>query len=69
LKQAGYRVISSDIIDRGYGKVEDFLASIMTVESLVTNPPYKHAEEFVRKALEVTTFKVAMLLREVDPVV
>lgn len=63
LKQAGYRVNSSDIVDRGYGRVEDFLRSKKRSESIVTNPPFKLAEEFVRKALAVTTFKVAMLLR------
>ena len=63
LKQKGYRVISSDIVDRGYGRVEDFLRSTRRPESIVTNPPYTLAEEFVRKALAVTTNKVAMLLR------
>jgi len=62
LKRERYRVISSDIVDRGYGRVEDFLRSTRRSESIVTNPPFKFAEEFVRKALAVTTHKVAMLL-------
>jgi len=63
LKREGYRVISSDIVDRGYGRVVDFFRSTRRSGSIVTNPPYTLAEEFVRKALAVTTQKVAMLLR------
>lgn len=59
---AGYEVVSSDLIDRGYGEVQDFLTSHRTVESIVTNPPFKQDEEFVRKALASTTYKVAMFL-------
>jgi len=63
LKQADYRVLSTDLVDRGYGKVADFLSTSKTVESIVTNPPYALAEEFVKKALQSTTYKVAMFLR------
>jgi hypothetical protein len=63
LKQAGYRVISSDLVDRGYGLVQNFLASRRMVESIVTNPPYSLAEEFVHHAMRSTTNKVALLLR------
>jgi hypothetical protein len=63
LRAEGYRVISSDLVNRGYGEVADFFRSRRNVESIVTNPPYKLAEEFVRRALDVTSFKVAMLLR------
>lgn len=62
LKAAGYEVIASDLIDRGYGEVEDFLTSDRKVESIVTNPPFKIAEEFLQKALKSTTRNVAMLL-------
>ena len=62
LETAGYEVLSSDLIDRGYGEVEDFLTSNRRAESIVTNPPFDKDDEFVRKALESTTHKVAMLL-------
>lgn len=62
LIEEGYEVVSSDIVDRGYGKVEDFFQSDRTAESIVTNPDYDYAEEFVRTALAKTTYKVAMLL-------
>jgi hypothetical protein len=63
LEAAGYAVLSSDIRDRGYGEVLDFFETQRTVESIVTNPDYGRAEEFVRRALASTTYKVAMLLR------
>lgn len=62
LSKHGYEVASSDIVDRGYGEVEDFFESDRTAESIVTNPDYDYSEQFVRTALERTTHKVAMLL-------
>jgi phage N-6-adenine-methyltransferase len=63
LEAEGYTVHSSDIKDRGFGEVLDFFKAQRTVESIVTNPDYSRAEEFVRKALASTTYKVAMFLR------
>lgn len=64
LKDAGYSVTCTDLIDRGYGEIEDFLTSDRTVANIITNPPYtkRRAEMFVRKALACTTGKVAILL-------
>jgi ParB-like chromosome segregation protein Spo0J len=62
LAEAGYSVDSSDLIDRGYGDVEDFLTTERRAENIATNPPYSMAEDFVRKALSCTTGKVAMFL-------
>ena len=62
LEAAGYEVLSSDRIDRGYGEVENFLTSNRKAESIVTNPPFDKDDEFVQKALESTTHRVAMLL-------
>lgn len=52
LKAAGYEVVSRDIIDRGYGEVADFLAidNQKWDGNIVTNPPYKYAQQFVEKA-------------------
>jgi hypothetical protein len=63
----GLNVYSSDIIDRGYGDVLDFL-SIDVQEwlgDIVTNPPYKYAQEFVEKSLKIipNENKVAMFLK------
>jgi len=65
LIDAGYEVISSDLVDRGYGESRaDFLMEYKPrAPNIVTNPPFKMAEPFVRKALDLTTGKVAMLCR------
>lgn len=65
LEAAGYTVHSTDLIDRGYGVGGvDFLLDYQTrAANIITNPPFKFAEEFVRHALTRTTGKVAMLAR------
>lgn len=68
LEEAGYNVISTDLIDRGYGKGGvDFLATKeknLTLD-IVTNPPYKFASQFVEKAIDIVGegHKVAMFLK------
>ena len=57
LESRGYKVWSTDLVDRGYGSGNtDFLKSIPDswCGDVLTNPPYKYAKEFVEKALEVT---------------
>lgn len=57
---------SSDLVDRGFGEVEDFLKSKRKWDGdIITNPPYRFAKEFILKALELTEKgrKIAMLLR------
>lgn len=67
LKAAGYEVVSRDLVDRGYGEVADFLAIDNQVwdGNIVTNPPYKYAQQFVEKALGIIPEgkKVAMFLK------
>ena len=76
LKQNGYEVLSTDLIDRGYGEARslDFLnikketideLNTFHNQDIVTNPPYKYALEFVLKALELVDEgnKVAMFLK------
>lgn len=57
LESKGYDVVSSDLIDRGYGKVNyDFLKSTQCFypcSDILTNPPYKYAKEFVEHALDI----------------
>jgi hypothetical protein len=67
LIRGGYQVVSRDLINRGYGEVADFL-SIDNTEwngDIITNPPYKYAQEFVEKALQIIPdgHKVAMFLK------
>lgn len=66
LKQHGYDVISSDLIDRGYGITGvDFLEEYKNkrVSNVITNPPYKYAQKFVENSLECSSGKVAMLMK------
>lgn len=67
LKTAGYEVVSRDLVDRGYGEVADFLAidNLAWDGNIVTNPPYKFAQQFVEKALSIIPEgkKVAMFLK------
>ena len=57
-------VISSDLYDRGFGVGGvDFLNETRTVDHIVTNPPYKIAQEFVEHSLQCARGKVAMLLK------
>lgn len=56
LKDFGYDVVSSDLIDRGYGDIADFLKTTempTDCNCIITNPPYKYATEFVKHSLEL----------------
>ena len=61
----GCDVESSDLIDRGYGKVADFLQRTSWDGDIITNPPYKYAQDFIEHALEIIPEgrKVAMFLK------
>jgi len=65
LESRGFEVISSDLIDRGYGiGGRDFLLDYQTMaDNIITNPPFKHAQQFVEHALRRSRRKVAMLCR------
>jgi hypothetical protein len=68
LRAAGHKVLASDIFDYGdptHFAGYDFLAETELpdgVEGIVTNPPFKWAEEFVAHALNLCPL-VIMLLR------
>lgn len=66
LEQHGYPVYATDLNYRGYGLTNpvDFLnAPEMMVDHIITNPPFKLAEPFIRQALKRTTGKVVMLCK------
>ena len=67
LRGGGYNVLSTDLIDRGYGKggVDFFLQTEMFDGDIITNPPYKYAQEFIEHALELVpdNHKVCMFLK------
>lgn len=57
LKQHGYNVSSYDLVDRGYGVAGvDFLKTNYVgigIFDILTNPPYKYAQEFVEHSLDI----------------
>ena len=65
LCEHGYDVVSTDLVDRGYGQSNvDFLLEWRPrAPNIVTNPPFKLAVPFVRNAVALSTGKVAMLLK------
>lgn len=65
LHLGGHNVIGTDLVDYGCGfAVRDFLNNEASpdCDAIVTNPPFKHAMEFVRFGLERAPL-VIMLLR------
>ena len=70
LEKAGYYVISTDLVYRGFGYPAsvDFLSNKAEGcfgGDIITNPPYKFALEFVKQAIRVIKnhCKVAMFLK------
>ena len=67
LLSAGYDVHSSDLHDRGYGETGSNFLHISElpggVESIVTNPPFKLAREFVLHSLRLRPRKIALFAR------
>lgn len=67
LKRHGYKVISTDLVNRGYGEGKvDFLSCTAKFNGdIITNPPYKFGKEFVEKAIDSIPFgnRVAMFLK------
>lgn len=67
LIEKGYQVISTDLINRGYGtNGVDFLKCTQRLgDNIVMNPPYKYATEFVEKSIDLvdTGYKVCAFLK------
>ena len=60
-----YEVESYDLIDRGYGGVQDFFDIKEFKGDIITNPPYKVAAQFAQHAIDIIPIgnKVAMFLK------
>ena len=59
-------VISKDIVNRGYEDCEeiiDFLDETKKYDNIITNPPFSMGLDFVKKSLELSNDKVAMLMK------
>lgn len=66
LIELGYSVKATDLVDRGIGGGTDFLQVFECWDGdILTNPPYRYAQEFVEHALEIIPYgnKVFMFLR------
>jgi hypothetical protein len=53
----------SDIVDRGFGAVEDFFSAYLGFDNIVSNPPFSETERFVHHALHRSRRKVVILAR------
>ena len=65
LTERGYNVVSTDLVQRGYGtgRVDFLLEYESQAPNIITNPPYKLADEFAEHAVRLASGKVALLLR------
>jgi hypothetical protein len=63
--EKGFDVKSTDLIDRGFGEVGNFFETDFVADNIVTNPPYKHALDFVNEAKKKSNRKIAMFLKTV----
>ena len=67
LLDRGYTVVSTDLVDRGYGigGVDFLKVSAIFDGDIITNPPYKYAQQFVEHALKLVPDgnRVAMFLK------
>lgn len=54
-QELGYEVISTDLIDRGFGQgnIDFFQCREPMANNIVTNPPYKYAKEWAMHSLEL----------------
>lgn len=61
-------VDASDVHDYSFGRKEDFLKGLYPAEHydwIITNPPFRLAEEFIHRSLPIARRGVAMLVRTV----
>jgi hypothetical protein len=68
LKEYFGSVSSADVYDYGYGSVRNFLTFPHPIDSydwVITNPPFRLAEEFVLRSLSFARVGVAILARTV----
>lgn len=65
LKRLGYDVVSTDLYDRGYGDVgvDFFKCNKVFQGNTITNPPYKHINDWILHSLKITSNKVYIFCR------
>ena len=65
LVDAGFKVASTDLAHRGYGKGGvDFLKTNLSWDgAIITNPPFKIAKDFIIKAHQIGSPYIALVLK------
>jgi len=64
LESAGYSITSTDLEPRGYGTQGDFFFfGSLLAPNVVTNPPFRLAQEFADRALALGCEKLALLCK------
>lgn len=61
LKVAGYNVISSDLIDYGYGEIKDLFNINKEYDNIITNPPFALKIDMIEHLLKITKNKLVLL--------
>jgi hypothetical protein len=67
LELAGHTVVSSDLVNRGYGihgvdyLIYNSLFDTVNYDAVIMNPPYKYAVEFIEKSLTQAPLVAAFL--------
>ena len=61
----GKTVFASDLVDRGYGTLGDFLQTNRKKKApaLISNPPFTLAEDFIRQAYRMEYEYIALILK------
>ncbi len=65
LHAAGHHVISTDLNHHGFGqpRIDFLMERELLAPHIITNPPFKNAEAFLHRALDLGAQKIALLLR------
>ncbi len=65
LEAADFHVLASDLLDHGYGLVgcDFFKQHTAWCDSVVSNPPFAHADEFILHASRIGVQRMALLLK------
>jgi len=61
LKNGGYKVISSDMIDYGYGEKKDLFEILDNYDNIITNPPFTQQQTVKKHLLSITKKKLCLL--------
>lgn len=61
-RERGFDATGSDIADRGFGEVRDLFSLTAPVDNIISNVPYRIAEQCARHMIGLSRHKVALIL-------